>query len=90
MTTAMECECDDEVAPGACPGFNDRDEIQACNTCQRFTYDEDAAQAIAELVGGLVAERHEAARDGGVSYLVVVAPDGSVMTSDDIRTVAQR
>ena len=78
-----ECECEDEIVPGACPGFNNRDEVQACNTCQRFTDDEDAAHAIADLVGGVAEERHDPQREDGAYYWVITR-EGSALTADQI------
>lgn len=82
------CDCDGEVVPGACPGFNDRDEIQACGFCNRFAGDDEAAAAIAAVVGGEVVERHDPDLTEG-AYWCVVVRDGEELSADRIREIAE-
>lgn len=79
----IDCECDDEVVPGACPGFNGRDEVQRCDMCQRFPDDEAAAKAVAAVVGGTAVERHDPALTEG-AYWWVIVKDGAELTADQI------
>jgi hypothetical protein len=84
-----DCECSGEVVPGALPGFNGRNEIQACNTCNRYR-DDEAAAAIAKAVGGEVVEHadDDPNRDPGGTWLTVVK-DGEELTAERIREIAE-
>jgi hypothetical protein len=82
------CECSGEIVPGALPGFNGRNEIQACNTCNRYR-DDEAAAAIAVAVGGEVVEHadDDPNRDPGGTWLTVVK-DGEELTAERISELA--
>jgi hypothetical protein len=62
-------DCDCGPVPGAVLGMNDRDQIQRCDDCARYTSDEQAANAVA-AAAGVSAELVGPAGDG---YWVVKA-----------------
>lgn len=82
------CECSGEVVRGAFPGFNDRDEIQACDCCDRFDSDQAAAEAIAAVVGGKAVLRVDPELTEGSTWWVVVK-DGAELTAEKIRDAAE-